>query len=95
MNERFHPPVPVALKRVGTVRNVASTREVAEMLMDPLWPCRGGAHRRACEIALARYENPGVTSVVDVRNAFAEAADEAGILVETTLAELEPSRARR
>lgn len=83
MEERFHPPVSIARDSRGCVSEVTSTREIAEYLMDPLWPLRGPAYRRACAVALARYENPGGTTNRDVRDAFEQAADEAGILAGT------------
>jgi hypothetical protein len=69
--------MPTALRRARRIHTVSSVREMAELLMDPLWPSRGPAHRRACDLVLARCENPDGVSVQDLCQAFAAAVDEA------------------
>jgi Protein of unknown function (DUF982) len=67
-------------RRVGTRRNVGSVQEAAECLVSSHWPQpRGARHREAataCLQALAGEIAPGVA-----RQAFMEAAREAGILI--------------
>lgn len=72
-------PVEIELGRIGHCRVVTSTREAAECLMTR-WPEAGGpaqaAARRACLEVLEGNAPPEVA-----RQAFIDAAEEAGIFV--------------
>lgn len=77
--------MPVTFGRPGTAHNVATVEQAAEILMDPHWPKRGPRHTRACAALIEWSENPDQTRVALVRNAFCEAAKEAGVLMETAI----------
>jgi Protein of unknown function (DUF982) len=67
-------------RRVETRRNVGSVQEAAECLIGIHWPRPGGAqHRAAAEACLQAMA--GEISPEAVRQAFMEAAREAGILI--------------
>jgi hypothetical protein len=76
----FDNPVRVRF-RPGGVHEVTSTMEAAELLANIDWPGeRGPRHRDATDACLKVLD--GHRSTADARNAFVEAAHEAGILVE-------------
>lgn len=70
-------PLPVNFRRARHVYTVKSTREIVELLTDPLWPRRGPAHRRACALVLARSYNPETVSLQEICDAFTAAVEEA------------------
>lgn len=81
MNEGwFVKPVPVAIGIVGEVRNVSSARQAADILAHH-WPDEGTVKyrdaRHLCLEVLHGMKAPDVA-----REAFADAAREARILIE-------------
>lgn len=82
MDDRhWNKPVCVTMGGLGKLRNVTSTREAAECLLDR-WPAgksTGPGHRiarEACVTVLAGEDPPAIA-----RTAFIIAAQEAGIFV--------------
>jgi hypothetical protein len=77
----FDQAVCVQRRRAGDIRNIGSAREAAEWLLYE-WPeatidsFKARAARQACLNALE-----GVGETADARQAFREAAAEAGILI--------------
>ena len=67
-------------RRVGSQRNVGSVREAAECLIGIHWPRPRGARHRAAEEACLRA-HAGEIPPEAARQAFVEAAREAGILI--------------
>jgi hypothetical protein len=81
MEDRFDKLVVVAdRRRVGSQRNVGSVREAAECLIDIHWPRPRGPKSRAAERACLRA-HAGEIAPEAARQAFMEAAGEAGILI--------------
>lgn len=76
----FDKPVPVSLGISGDVHNVSNARQAADILLHN-WPDAGTKKhrdaRQACLEVLQGLKKPEVA-----REAFAEAAREAGILFE-------------
>ena len=75
--KKFSAPINVTFPGVSSVN---SAKQAAQVLMDVRWPKAGPRHRDATEICLKVLD--GHRSTVDAEAAFAEAAREAGILVE-------------
>jgi hypothetical protein len=73
----FHPEVTILLGR--NRRNVNSFVQAAEILMSDRWP----AHGRMCERAAVKLIQAleGETTPDQARQAFRDAAEEAGILI--------------
>ena len=80
----FEPPVGILLGRPGQRRAVSSLREAADCLMNPDWPERGSDAFHTAFVALIAASD-GLVDADKARLAFAEAAKEAGILVEEKL----------
>jgi hypothetical protein len=77
-DKRFHEPVMVLLDQSGEPIAVRNTRQATDLLLTH-WPARSGPrHRDAIDACLKVLD--GHRSTVDARNAFIEAAEEAGIL---------------
>ncbi|PSJ63575.1 DUF982 domain-containing protein [Pseudaminobacter soli (ex Li et al. 2025)] len=74
----FDKPVPISLGITGDVYNVSNARQAAEILLNR-WPTAGSIKHRdaryACLQVLQGLKKPEVA-----REAFVEAAREAGIL---------------
>jgi Protein of unknown function (DUF982) len=81
MEDRFDKLVVIEdRRRVGSQRNVGSVREAAECLVGIHWPRPGGAHHRAAaEVCLQAMAGEILPEAA--RQAFMEAAREAGILI--------------
>lgn len=75
-------PIPAKFRKGREVYTVKSVREAAELLMDPLWPVRGPAHRRACELVMARSQNRDAASLEAICEAFSAAVEEADRVVD-------------
>ncbi|MEX0406783.1 DUF982 domain-containing protein [Aquibium sp. LZ166] len=78
----FSPPVRVTLGRAGNITHaVTSPEKAAEVLTD--WPTNWTAKHLAVRKAVLRAMESAYTAatLARARKAFAEAADEAGILV--------------
>lgn len=76
-DKRFQEPVMISLDQGGPIA-VGSTRQATDLLLTQ-WPAlRGPRHRDAVDACLKVLD--GHRSTVDARNAFIEAAEEAGIL---------------
>jgi hypothetical protein len=74
----FQQPVVISLDQ-GEPIAVRNTRQATDLLLTQ-WPARRGPrHRDAVDACLKVLD--GHRSTVDARNAFIEAAEEAGILV--------------
>ncbi len=76
----FHPPVPICFPDwVGTTIHVGNVAQATDILLR-LWPVTPGQkHRVARDVCLAALEDPAKAGTA--RQAFHEAAEEAGILV--------------
>ena len=73
----FQEPVMISLDQGGPI-TVRNTRQATDLLLTE-WPaCRGPRHRDAVDACLKVLD--GHRSTADARNAFIEAAEEAGIL---------------
>jgi Protein of unknown function (DUF982) len=83
-NLAIEPPVGVYFGKMGRIRVVSSSREAAECLMSERWPSHTG---EAIEVAILTLiaVSEGRKDAAQARQAFAEAAREAGILVERKL----------
>jgi hypothetical protein len=81
MEDRFDKLVVIEdRRRVGSQRNVGSVREAAECLIGIHWPRPRGPKSRAAERACLRA-HAGEIAPEAARQAFMEAAGEAGILI--------------
>lgn len=76
----FAKPVPVAVKFTGEVRNVSSARQ-AIIILDHNWPDEGTAKYREARHACLEVLH-GTKRAEIAREAFADAAREARILIE-------------
>lgn len=77
-DKRFQRPVFVSFGVEGEELAVRNTRQAAELLLTR-WPSRRGPrHRDAVDACLKVLD--GHRSTVDARDAFIEAAEEAGVL---------------
>jgi hypothetical protein len=76
----FHPPVPICFPDwLGTTIHVGNVAQATDILLR-LWPVEPGQkHRIATEVCLATLEDPAKAGIA--RQAFHEAAEEAGMLV--------------
>lgn len=80
----FEPPVGIYFGKVGRIRIVNSLQDAAECLMSERWPgLRGAAFEKAILTLIAASE--GCINADQARQAFANAAAEAGILVDRKL----------
>jgi hypothetical protein len=80
----FDPPVGIYFGKMGQARAVGSVQEAAECLINERWPSHSGeAFEGALLTLIAASE--GRKNTAQAREAFAEAAREAGILVERKL----------
>jgi hypothetical protein len=78
-DKRFQEPVMISLDQGGKPIAVRNARQATDLLLTQ-WPARRGPrHRDAVDTCLKVLD--GHRSTVDARNAFIEAAEEAGILV--------------
>lgn len=76
----FQQPVVISLDQGGGPIAVRNTRQATDLLLTQ-WPARRGPrHRDAVDACLKVLD--GHRSTVDARNAFIEAAEEAGILAD-------------
>jgi hypothetical protein len=73
----FHPEVTVLLGRDR--RNVNSLEEAAEILMSDRWPVHGRMYERAAVKLIQAIV--GEATPDEARQAFRDAAEEAGILI--------------
>ncbi len=73
----FHPEVTILLGRDR--RNVNSLEQAAEILMSNRWPVHGRICERAAVKLIQALE--GEATPDEARQAFHEAAEEAGILI--------------
>jgi hypothetical protein len=73
----FHPQVTILLGRDR--RNVNSLEQAAETLMSDLWPVHGRMCERAAVKLIQALE--GEATPAEARQAFRDAAEEAGILI--------------
>jgi hypothetical protein len=73
----FHPEVIILLGRDR--RNVNSLEQAAEILMSDRWPVHGQMCERAAVMLIQALE--GDATPAEARQAFREAAEEAGILI--------------
>jgi hypothetical protein len=73
----FHPEVTILLGRDR--RNVNSLEQAAEILMSDRWPVHGRMCERAAVKLIQALE--GEATPDEARQAFREAAEEAGILI--------------
>ncbi len=73
----FHPEVAILLGRDR--RNVNSLEQAAEILMSDRWPVHGRMCERAAVKLIQALE--GEATPDEARQAFREAAEEAGILI--------------
>jgi hypothetical protein len=79
LDKGFQQPVVISLDQGGEPIAVRNTRQATDLLLTQ-WPARRGPrHRDAVDACLKVLD--GHRSTVDARNAFIEAAEEAGILV--------------
>jgi hypothetical protein len=76
----FHPPVPICFPDwVGTTIHVGNVAQATDILLRH-WPVEPGKkHLVAREVCLAALEDPAKVGIA--RQAFHEAAEEAGMLV--------------
>ena len=76
----FEPPVGIYLGKMGQTRAVGTAREAAECLVSERWPSHSGdAFEGALLTLIAASE--GRKDAAEAREAFAEAAREAGSLL--------------
>lgn len=80
MSERFDEPVVLNVGSPPVRQVVRTASQASEMLVDVDWPVRGPRHRDATATCIKVIE--GTRSAEDARNAFVDAAREAGILGE-------------
>jgi hypothetical protein len=77
---RFNRPVKILFDKLGRMRNVKSVREAAECLRSDVWPDHSAPMRDMAARALLGATEGQVTAR-EAREAFADAALEARILV--------------
>jgi hypothetical protein len=80
----FEPPVGIYFGKMGQTRAVRSVQEAAECLINERWPSHSGEAFEGALLALIAASE-GRKNAAQARDAFAEAAREAGILVERKL----------
>jgi hypothetical protein len=73
----FSPAVPILIGRDRV--NVNSVQRAAEILMSDEWPTHGVMCERAAQALIDALNGSG--SVEEARDAFRDAAEEAGVLV--------------
>jgi hypothetical protein len=73
----FSAPFRVVFRRGAREFMLTSAGELAEVLMDPLWPVHGPAYFEACDMVMAFLEGRDDVSIQEVCEAFAAAVDEA------------------
>jgi hypothetical protein len=80
---QFSPPVRVALGKLGNVTFMVSTPERAAEVLLQEWPTEGGSKHLAARKAVLKALEAArdARAAQRAREAFAAAADEAGILI--------------
>jgi len=73
----FSAPFRVVFRRGEREFKLTSAGQLAEMLMDPLWPIHGPAFFEACKAIIAFLERRDDVSIHEVCEAFAAAVKEA------------------
>jgi hypothetical protein len=82
--KNFEPPVGIYFGKMGQTCMVNSLREAAECLMSDRWPSHSGEAFEDALLTLIAVSE-GRKPIARAREAFVEAAKEAGILVERKL----------
>ncbi|MBB5572829.1 MULTISPECIES: DUF982 domain-containing protein [Rhizobium] len=84
-NRHWNFPVMVICTRTGKIYTVGTTKEALDMLLNA-WPvAEGKAFMMALQICTD--VESGIRQPLEARNSFVAAAKEAGVPIETTMAE--------